>query len=440
MKLRVLFSAMMALGLVSSVAMADQAAANENQSLNPNMMVTNTPPDLYGTAPVWNVIIDRNADNAYGEVALYKGQTEVTGEVITDFKYKNNSSGYTYSSANPSSAQFSLYDAEIYVDSQFNSWIRAHLAVDYGTNFTGATPYSSTSTSTSMFFPEAYVTLYGNGNFYAKVGRQYLNFGSSMHDSLTTPLPQTLESVNATAVTAGVVNLLGGLYFDAAVFNGNSYGTGSTANNSAVQANGYVLDLGYTQQMTNQGYNAYVDYIGNFANTLALNYGGISNQAVTSSTNPFSSNLPTSQVGGVAVHGDYHTGPFAIMGDYVSAVSKFNADQWSYNNSGARPSAYSVEGDYDFMLMNHNSTVMVAYEGSYNLAGFVPMGSSTPLPQTRFLVGYSYALMKNVYLQAEYDNDHDYGTADSTAVNTTTDYAGTNGDNNTLDLRLKVLF
>jgi len=251
-------------------------------------------------------------------------------------------------------------------------------------------------------------------------------------------LAQSMSLVNATAVTAGVVDILGGLYFDAAVFNGNQYGQpgSTTASNSAVQANGYVLDLGYTQQMANQGYNAYVDYVNNYADTLSLNYGGVAG------ANPFNlGSYPTAQVGGIAAHADYHTGPFMVMANYVSALGEFNPNQWAYNGKGAKPSAYGAEFDYNFMTLNHASVLVLGYEGTSQLAGYVPVGTTLPVPQARFLLGYNFSVMKNVYLEAEYDNDQDYSGADKTSIDENViSYPGTGGNDNALTLRLKVLF
>ena len=444
MKLRVLLGAMLALGLVSSAAEADIFAANQAAALNPMMMENQ--PGLYGTAPVWNLIIDRNADNAYGEVALYKGQTDVTGLIFADFDYADHSaSSPTSLAVGPSEASFNLSDVEIYVDSQLNSWIRAHIAIQYGSDFTTSNNYINSTPD--MFFPEAYVTLYGNGNFYAKAGRQYLNFGSTMHQALNAPLTQVLSMTNATGLTAGALNIIGGLYFDATVYNGSSYGTGSTAADTAVQANGYVFDLGYTDQEADYGYNVFADYIGNIADTLTMNYGGgacVNTGVTVNCPGPFSgSAIPLTQVGGFAGHVDYHTGPFSITGDYVTATGTMSPAQWSYNGKGAQPSSWSTEVDYNFMTFGHNSTATFGYQGSADMAGFYPIGAFMPTPQTRFAVGYNYAFMKNVYLQAEYDNDQDYGTGDEsifTNVANVTTYNASGANDNTLTLRLKVLF
>jgi hypothetical protein len=150
----------------------------------------------------------------------------------------------------------------------------------------------------------------------------------------------------------------------------------------------------------------------------------------------------TSMVGGIALHADYHTGPFTVMGDYVSALKKFDPADWSYNGSGAKPSAYSAEADYNFVTLNHPSTATLGYAGSSQMAGVYSIGAAMPTPETRLLAAYSYYLMSHVYLQAEYDHDQDYSSSDVTTFTnpTTATNLGSNGNDNTVTLRLKVLF
>jgi hypothetical protein len=432
MKLKTLVSTMAVLGVMGSAAIAAPATMSSAQV-----------PVMYGTDSVWNSVIERNQDNASGVVALQAGQTKVTGEVIPQAQYVSRQSGTNtfaaYSGNLSGSYGISLYDAELYVDSQLSSWVRAHIAMDYGTNFLTPTTASSTgafSSTSSMFFPEAYVTFYNGGNLFGKAGRMYLNFGSTTHDSVTTPLPEVLSEINETAAEVGFLNVAGGLYGDIAVYNGNAYGTGTTATNSSNQAHGYVAELGYTQAMGSQGYNAYVDYTGNILDGLSFNYA----PSIAGST------TPTEQIPGLAVHADAHTGPFSVMANYVTALAKIGGSNWLatnqlyYDGKPAQPSAYSVEGDYGFNVMNYTATLTLGYQGSQQAAGIVPVGFAFPIPATRALVAYGVALSRNVNVGVEYDYDTDYGTSTTAGNATTNFYTGTGNTNSTVTARLNVLF
>ena len=402
-----------------------------------------TAPSVIGTDPVWANVIARNQDNANGVDPLYVGQTDVTGLAIGDFVYNDNQDGYWQEQkVTEPSAQFSLYDAELYVDSQLSPYIRAHIALAYGTTGTSngnparagtdgvAIPPTNPTTTNSFFFPEAYVTFFDNTHWFAKVGQEYLNFGSIDYQSITTPLPQVFTLIDATALTAGFVNYFGGLYFDATVYNGNPYGvtTSSTFASSSVQAHGYVFDLGYTQEYAGEGYNVFVDYANNISDSASIV------NEFAGATTPMLQQTPA-----ITAHGDYYIGAIALSVNYFSALQAFNPSNWSFNGAGAKPSAYDLQGTYSLAVGQHASSFVIGYEGSQDALNFVPMGASFPMPQTRFLVGYNFNLTKNVLLQLEYDNDKDYSTGDTGLTFNGIDFGSSSTDNSVL-ARLNVSF
>jgi hypothetical protein len=432
-----LVNTLIAIGIVSA----------SNMVLADNIVTTNQPvaqsSTVYGLDPIWNDVIARNQDNASGVVALYAGQTKISGLVIGDFTYNDNQDGYWQGSkVTSASAIFNLYDAELYADTQFNPYIRSHIALAYGAVGTsdgnparssvdvGAVSATSNPTTTSnFFFPEAYVTFFDNAHWFAKVGQEYLNFGNTTYQSITQPLPQVFTSMNATAVTGGVVNVLDGLYFDATAYNGNPYGvtTSTSFANSNAQAHGYVLDLGYTQEMVDEGYNVFVDYASNIDDSASI-------ENNLANTAPMLQQTPA-----ITAHADYHIGLITLNADYFSVVQRFNPNNWTYNGSGAKPSAYSLQGSYTLDLGQHPSDFVIAYEASQDAVNFVPLGAAFPMPESRFLVGYNFNLAQNVLLQVEYDNDQDYALGDTGLTFNGINFGSSSTDNSVL-ARVNVSF
>jgi hypothetical protein len=435
MKLKTLVGSMMVLGLVSGSAFAAAPVADPN-----------------GDAAFWaNNVTFRNQDNSDGVVALQTGQTKITGAVATTAAYNTKRSSYATNTTTPGnddgSLGLSLSIAELYLDSQVNDWTSVHIAMDYDPMFpsyslstagdTANPTYSSAGTG--MFFPEAYATFTHN-NMFAKVGRQYANFGSTMRDSLSMTLVAQLATVNASGVTVGIQNV-DGFYADAFIYQGTPYGSTdsgvndyATINSNASMVHGYSLDLGYAHNQGtnvfygNNGYNAYVDYIGNIADTLSF----MADRDAQTNTHA----TPLKQVGGLAVHGDYTTGAFQVLADYVTAVAKFNAGAsglgyvpGATTTDSNQPSAYGVQAAYAWNE-NLKQRLTLGYEGTAGAAGVRSFYSNFTLPEMRMLVSYDIKPMANVDVAAEYTNDKDYSIANS----------GTGESNNTVQARLKVVF
>jgi hypothetical protein len=429
MKLKHFVGAVALAGAMGSVAIAAPAQNNV--------------PTIYGDGDVWNNIIEKAQDNAFGVVPLQEGQTAVTGAIYTNFAYTSKQTGYNDTSGN-SAYGFSLSDSELYVDSQLNPWIRAHVVAAVQPDFVSGTGASD------LFLPEAYVTMYNNSNWYAKVGRQYLNFGSWAHDSISGILTEDFTNSNQTGATVGYVSNMGA-YASVSAYNGSAYKNTTAPTNTAYQAHGYSAEVGYMQEMRNQGYNLYADYISNWGDTLnAINY---FNTSVTPTNEYLTKEIPA-----IALHADYHTGPFDVLADYFTTSGSFDTANWAYGSngrtglSGATPSAYSLQGSYGFMNMGKANTVTVGYEGTMQAVGFTSFGSGLttnanygfPVPKSRMLVGYGVNLSHNVVLQGEYDYDTDYSTSDCSVIGTQgtigTPVCGTGNTNSTVTARLKVMF
>lgn len=439
MKLKTLVGSMAVLGLVSTGAFAATATAKAMKNSNSDQAF-------------WHTVVDRNQDNAYF-VTPQPGQVKVTGEV--DTRLARTSKGGANSDTHPntgysagkSKTAFSLHSAELYLDAglpsvmlggnPLNTMVHVALSHDYDNTVDNLDGKTTLSNSKKMYFPEAYAMMTYE-HLFAKVGRQYVNFGSVYHDSISTPLTEVLSKTNETGVTLGLMNLYG-FYGDVAFYNGAVYGKKlKDRQDKQNKVNGFTGELGYAMKNNNYHFNAYVDYISNIADVDALNY----NLAMVN-------NYTTDKVPGVALHGDFTMqagtdSSFTVMGDYVTATKKFNKKaDWQFNKDGAKPQAYGIEGDYTF-LKRH--TITLGFQGSKQAAGIVAAGEDVgasayntfPMPKTRLLAGYAYDLNKYVSFGVEYTNDKDYGTSDTSTMNN--NYQGTGNTNNTIVGRIKVKF
>lgn len=436
MKLKTIVSSMAVLGLISTSVFA--AAQPKNTANSDNTGWLNQ--DAY-----WMSIIDRNQDNAY-LVMQKAGDMKFSAYVATDLSYNSKRNGYGVGAGNGSGKTgIDLSVAELYFDAQINPWVSAHIALDYdsdnsnggfsvGTSDSTAPTINTAYGTTQAYFGEAYA-MFNYNNFFAKVGRQYANFGSTAHNTISPTLTQSLSSINETGVTLGAVSQQG-FYGDVFIYQGSPYGAASTSatkydtiNSNASMLHGYTVNVGYALNQGqnafygNDGGNYYINYIGNMTDVTS-----IKSTLKTSGSTAWTA--PAQQVPGVAVHGDYATGPFQVMADYVTALSGYDSASLTYNGSGAKPAAYSVQATYSWNETNTQSLTL-GFDGTQQAKGITPMGSGFTLPENRFLVSYGYVPFKNVKLRLQYENAKDYGTSVTN---------GTGDINHTVTARVQLVF
>jgi hypothetical protein len=447
MKLKLLVGTMAVMGLLSTSINAD---VTRTQPSVDNVTVAST-----DVVTFWEGIVNRNEDNANG-VILNK-QNHVSGAVSTQANYSTkrgtdlaaNTSPYTDTSANnQGNTSLNLANVEVYFDSQVSNWARVHIATTYGSDFTG-----SSYGNVNMFFTEAYAEL---NNFqqgapvwmFTKVGRQYLNFGSTQYNTITQPLTNDLSLSNATAVTVGAI-AKNGVYGDVYGYNGNAYGgpAGSVANtNSANTIHSYGAEVGYAMGNSTQGLNVYADYIANIADTLSFG-NSLYYSPTSKGTTTWKAIYPDQQRPGYALHANYNNGPFGIIADYVGMVSAFDKDIYSYNGHGASLAAYSFEADYTLPTQKVQM-ISLGYQGSENALQFYGLGNVFSMPKSRMIAGYKYTFNTNINMKFEYMYDKDYAKSDlaTTGAKTTSGsyplakYAGSGASNNTVLARLNVMF
>lgn len=444
---------MAVLGLASTGAFAAPANSQAGMSLQNDTF--------------WQSIIHHNQDNASGVQMLQTGKNAISGMVSTQLANRSKRSGYAKNTATSKNANgntsFSLHTAELYFDARPVQNVDVHVAMDYDNNFLDP---SNTST-TNMFFPEANVTL-THGNMWATAGRQYGNFGSTQHHSITTPVTEDFSNMNQTGVTLGYAMRNTGLYGDVFIYNGVAVGVlsdttptvgGNTTqrdinnyNNSKNSVHGYSAEVGFAQKQGsnalfgNNGMNAALSFISNIQDTIT--FGTSLNKSASNAGGPasFKKAVPA-----FALHGDYTQGAFSVDADYV-IVNKMKDTGMYFGKANsaslraAMPAAYTLQAVYGFTTSGqHNNYVTLGFGGTQDAAGLTPFGSNFTMPKNRILVNYKYDMMKNVSVAVEYDMDTDYNKKESSKY--TTDVApivggttSTGQTNSTVTARLNVAF
>lgn len=441
MKLKLIISSMVILGLASTAVMA-RISEPKDEAL---------PVNSAETIKYWETILNRNEDNASGVILNQKNHVSVylTTQVSHTSKRGNSNDQDTYadtSSNNKGKTSLGLVGPEIYFDSQVEPWARVHIATSYDQDFT-SNAYTSQNIAypTQMFFPEAYAAL-NNFNqsdapvwLFTKLGRQYVNFTSNQYTVINAPLTAVLGLTNATAVTVGAANWHG-LYGDVYGYNGSPYNDNQVPTipnlNSQNNIHGWGGEIGYSNDMPQGGFTVFANYINNIMDSLSMQ-----NNMFTYSQRAgiWQAFYPDNYQPAYALHADYHTGPFSLLADYVGMLGNFSQNIVSFNGHGANLRAYALEANYSYKIA-YPQTISLGWQGSEDAVQFAGIGASFSVPKTRLLAGYKLALSPNISLKFEYMYDQDYARGDCATYNGTSSYWGTGAVNNTLQGRITVVF
>lgn len=114
---------------------------------------------------------------------------------------------------------------------------------------------------------------------------------------------------------------------------------------------------------------------------------------------------PTERTGGWTVNLSVQAGEFNFIAEYLSASERFDADSLAYKDKGAEPSAWNLEVGYSFPVMERDSVVALAYQGTREALAL-------ELPETSWLVGWSVEIFDRTALSFEYRHDSDYSQRD----------------------------
>jgi hypothetical protein len=276
-----------------------------------------------------------------------------------------------------SESDLTLSTVELGIDAQVTPWVGTHVLILFEEGETDPPEID-----------EGIITLRNpdTSPFSLAVGRMYVPFGNFESSMISDPLTLEIGETRETAVQVGYVS--GGLYGSAYLFNGDSNDGGS----EQIDQFGFNLGLARDAEEGGFGYDLGLFWTSNIADSDTLQ------DAVTDSGNL------AIKVAGYGIHGLVRTGPFTLIGEYLTASKSFDTADLAFNGSGAKPSAFNLEADYDFELVGKGGNVAVAWQGTRDALAL-------ELPKTRYLAVLSVGIFENTTLTFEYAHDEDYDSS-----------------------------
>ena len=273
-----------------------------------------------------------------------------------------------------------LATVEIAVDAEISEWFSGHVVLLHEED---DTPFE---------VDQGYIT-FGNSflsSFSISMGQQYLPFGVFETNLVSDPL--TLE-IGETRESAIVFSYDGTLYASFYLFNGDMNEAGG---DDSVDSTGF--NIGYAFEGESINFDVGISYISNLKDSDGLSGGIIEYREADPVTFPEPAEV-NEYVAGFAGHLVLEWGSLTFIGEFVAAMDNFEADELATTDK--KPSATNMEFAYS---ISDDFGVALAFQNSVDMAGY--------LPESRFLLGASYALDEKTGIAIELASDSDYGASD----------------------------
>lgn len=217
-------------------------------------------------------------------------------------------------------------------------------------------------------------------------GRMYVPFGNFESNMVSDPLTLELAETQESVVQLGFD--INGFYGSAYIFNGDSKDSGDE--DKAKQSG---LNLGYVWESEALFFDAGLSYLSSLADSDSMQ-STVTTVATLADT-----------VSGLGAHGIVSSGAFTVIGEYVTALDKFNAVDFAFNGRDAKPGAYNLEVAYGLEMASREATIAVAVQATDEA---LTLG----LPERRALLALNIAVYDNTNIALEWARDEDYSVRD----------------------------
>ncbi|MCU7811891.1 MAG: LbtU family siderophore porin, partial [Candidatus Thiodiazotropha sp. (ex Notomyrtea botanica)] len=281
---------------------------------------------------------------------------EISGLVEIEAESIDPRSGNSYSN-------LTLTTAELGIKAQISSAVSGEIALLY-----------EEDSEESLDVDVATLTLSPEASWFFNAGQFYLPFGvfetQMTSDPLTLQLAETRETALEIGFTKGM--LFGSIYiFD-----------GEISNEETSKIDNFGIHLDLILDRDNRHFDISLGYINDIRSSHGLiEYKG-ENQ---------------NQVGGITLRASLYSGPFTLIGEYVSANDMFE--------TGDKPYAYNLEVGYGFSLSGIDANVAIGFQATGD-------AEQIELPKEIMLAAFSFEMFEHTTLGIEitssktYDNQY----------------------------------
>jgi hypothetical protein len=293
-----------------------------------------------------------------------------------------------------------LSDLDLDFLAQINPYANAYMQIKYDNSDLG---HARRVDNSRLYVNKAFMT-FGNldkSPVYFSAGQMNPPFGRYASNMIDDPLTKLIGSAKARTVVLGYYKKLQNsltTYGSAYLFKGDSYDSHHADNNSAVNNGG--VDFGIKYSVGDFDANIGASYVDNLAEATQMQ-GTIFDKDHEQLDH---------KVPAIDIHTSFgYKDTYLLFLEYVAATKAFDSNDLSFGKdishlSGAKPSAFAVEGIYNFTLLNKPTSFGLGYSTSRQALGL-------DIPKDRYLAMIQMEIYKQILLKLEYRHDVYYNNA-----------------------------
>lgn len=282
------------------------------------------------------------------------------------------------------SSDITLATVELGIDATLSEWSSGHLLL----------LYEEGEESDHIIIDEGTITIGNMEKFpaYLTAGKMYVPFGSFESNMISDPLTLEIGETGDSAVQIGFES--GGFYGSVYAYNGDINEIGEDD-----EVDTFGVNLGYGIENDQMTFSMGIDWTNNIGDSDALG------DHIEENLAPGDSEIED-YVAGLALHAVFTTGPFTVIGEYITALDDFESTEVDFKGDGAEPEAFMIEAAYTTELFSGRATTFALGYQSTDEA--VALG----LPEERYIGTVSLELFTNTNLGFEYSHDEDYSESE----------------------------
>ncbi len=308
----------------------------------------------------------------------------LSGAVETEFDYNKEYDG-------GSNSNIDLSTAKLNVLAEVNPWVTTMLILDYDSSSPKDAPRINNS---RLRIDKGYITI-GNLNhspFYFSIGQMYAPFGTySSYRINNSPIKVLGRAKDRMAVVG--FNSNAGLEAQLfALSNELHYKHGSNI------ADHLGANLAYRHNFQDGHWYVGASYIGALAESRGLLLNAFK---VAKSSAEVGSTTLHKKVRGLNLRGRVNYKDITLLGEYVTALGRFDVQDLSFNGRGALPRALELGAAYNFKLFGRPSSLGLGWGRSWEALAIA-------LPRHSYYLSYNMFLFKNTLLGFEWKHDINY--------------------------------